>query len=74
MRREFITRTTDKRLRQRRQSATSAIGNARWRPRISFGAPSLYSSLPMLDSTLSGVVIDGGIAGAIWAAAKWRRQ
>jgi hypothetical protein len=25
------------------------------------GAPSLYSSVPMLDSTLSGVVFDAGI-------------
>jgi hypothetical protein len=35
------------------------------------GAPSLKSSVPMRVSTLSGVVIDGGIAGAVCAAAIW---
>src|SRR5512147_949619 len=33
--------------------------------------PSLKSRVPRRVSTLSGVVIDGGIAGAVWAAAKW---
>ena len=35
------------------------------------GAPSLKSSVPMRVSTLSGVVSDGGIAGAVCAAAMW---
>jgi hypothetical protein len=31
------------------------------------GAPSLYSSVPMLDSTLSGVVIDCSVSSETWA-------
>ena len=34
------------------------------------GRPSLNSSVPMRDSTFSGVVIEGGSAGPCWAAAR----